>query len=65
MATSVQVLIPAPEPHYAGIALIPAWLENHVIRHMPDMEAIFTLEGTETIQTLIVGRHITVVSAFA
>jgi len=34
-------------------------LENHVIRHMADMEAIFTFEGTETIQTLIVGRHIT------
>jgi len=40
-------------------------LENHVIRHMADMEAIFTFEGTETIQTLIVGRHITGVSAFA
>jgi glutaryl-CoA dehydrogenase len=40
-------------------------LENHVVRHMADMEAIFTFEGTETIQTLIVGRHITGVSAFA
>jgi glutaryl-CoA dehydrogenase len=40
-------------------------LENHVIRHMADMEAIFTFEGTETIQTLIVGRHITGVGAFA
>jgi len=40
-------------------------LENHVIRHMADMEAIFTFEGTETIQTLIVGRHITGASAFA
>ena len=40
-------------------------LENHVIRHMADMEAIYTFEGTETIQTLIVGRHITGVSAFA
>ncbi len=39
-------------------------LENHVIRHMADMEAIYTFEGTETIQTLIVGRHITGVSAF-
>jgi len=39
-------------------------LENHVIRHMADMEAIFTFEGTETIQTLIVGRHITGASAF-
>jgi glutaryl-CoA dehydrogenase len=40
-------------------------LENHVIRHAADMEAIFTFEGTETIQTLIVGRHITGVGAFA
>jgi glutaryl-CoA dehydrogenase len=40
-------------------------LENHVMRHMADMEAIFTFEGTETIQTLIVGRHITGSSAFA
>jgi glutaryl-CoA dehydrogenase len=39
-------------------------LENHVIRHMADMEAIHTFEGTETIQTLIVGRDITGLSAF-
>jgi glutaryl-CoA dehydrogenase len=39
-------------------------LENHVIRHMVDMEAIFTFEGTETIQTLLVGRDITGISAF-
>jgi glutaryl-CoA dehydrogenase len=40
-------------------------LENHVMRHMCDIEAIYTYEGTETIQTLIVGRDITGVSAFA
>ena len=39
-------------------------LEFHVIRHMADMEALHTYEGTETIQTLIVGRDITGVSAF-
>jgi glutaryl-CoA dehydrogenase len=39
-------------------------LENHVIRHMADIEAIYTYEGTEAIQTLIVGRDITGVSAF-
>jgi glutaryl-CoA dehydrogenase len=39
-------------------------LEYHVIRHMADIEAIHTYEGTETIQTLIVGRDITRVSAF-
>ena len=40
-------------------------LEYHVIRHMADIEAVYTFEGTETIQTLIVGRDITGVSAFA
>jgi glutaryl-CoA dehydrogenase len=40
-------------------------LENHVIRHMGDIEVIHTYEGTETMQTLIVGRDITGVSAFA
>ncbi|MGH2982902.1 MAG: acyl-CoA dehydrogenase family protein [Solirubrobacterales bacterium] len=40
-------------------------LDHHVIRHMADMEAIFTFEGTETIQTLVVGRDITGCSAFA
>lgn len=40
-------------------------LDNHVIRHMADIEAIHTFEGTETMQTLIVGRDITGVSAFA
>lgn len=39
-------------------------LDYHVIRHMADIEAIHTYEGTETIQTLIVGRDITGVSAF-
>jgi glutaryl-CoA dehydrogenase len=39
-------------------------LENHVIRHMADIEAIHTYEGTETMQTLIVGRDITGISAF-
>jgi glutaryl-CoA dehydrogenase len=40
-------------------------LDHHVIRHMTDMEAIHTYEGTESIQTLIVGRDITGVGAFA
>ena len=39
-------------------------LANHVIRHMADIEAIYTFEGTETIQTLLVGRDITGLSAF-
>jgi glutaryl-CoA dehydrogenase len=40
-------------------------LDFHVIRHMADIEALHTYEGTETIQTLIVGRDITGVGAFA
>ena len=39
-------------------------LDFHVIRHMADIEAIHTFEGTATIQNLIVGRDITGVSAF-
>ncbi len=38
--------------------------DNHVIRHLCDLEAISTLEGTETIQTLIVGQDITGIPAF-
>jgi glutaryl-CoA dehydrogenase len=40
-------------------------LDNHVIRHMADIESVHTFEGTETMQTLIVGRDITGVGAFA
>jgi glutaryl-CoA dehydrogenase len=40
-------------------------LDFHVIRHMADIESLHTYEGTETIQTLIVGRDITGVGAFA
>ena len=40
-------------------------LENHVIRHLGDIEVIHTFEGTETMQALIVGRDITGVGAFS
>jgi glutaryl-CoA dehydrogenase len=40
-------------------------LDYHVMRHMVDIEAIYTYEGTEQIQTLLVGRDITGVSAFS
>jgi glutaryl-CoA dehydrogenase len=40
-------------------------LDHHVIRHMADLEAIHTFEGTETMQALIVGRDITGVGAFS
>ncbi len=39
-------------------------LDFHVMRHMADIESPHTYEGTETIQTLIVGRDITGVGAF-
>jgi glutaryl-CoA dehydrogenase len=39
-------------------------LENHVARHHADMEAVYTYEGTDSIQALIVGREITGESAF-
>jgi glutaryl-CoA dehydrogenase len=39
-------------------------LDYHVMRHMTDIEAIYTYEGTEHIQSLIVGRDITGVSTF-
>jgi glutaryl-CoA dehydrogenase len=40
-------------------------LDFQVMRHMADIEAVHTFEGTETMQTLIVGRDITGYSAFA
>lgn len=38
-------------------------LEYQVARHLADMEAVITYEGTDSIQSLIVGREITGVSA--
>ncbi|MCA9858633.1 MAG: acyl-CoA dehydrogenase family protein [Thermomicrobiales bacterium] len=39
-------------------------LQNDVIRHMLDIEAIYTFEGTWDINTLIAGRELTGLSAF-
>ncbi len=39
-------------------------LEYHVARHLTDLEIVDTYEGTDTIQSLIVGRDLTGVSAF-
>lgn len=39
-------------------------LENHVARHLTDMEVVSTYEGTDSMQALIVGREITGHSAF-
>jgi|SRR5579871_627416 glutaryl-CoA dehydrogenase len=40
-------------------------LEYHIARHHADIEAVFTYEGTDTIQSLIVGREITGTQAFS
>ena len=40
-------------------------LENRVMQHMADIEAIHTYEGTESVQALLIGRDITGHSAFA
>jgi glutaryl-CoA dehydrogenase len=40
-------------------------LDNHVMRHLADLEAVHTFEGTETMQTLIVGCDITGIGAFS
>jgi glutaryl-CoA dehydrogenase len=39
-------------------------LDHHVARHLADVEAVYTFEGTDTVQALIVGRAITGLSAF-
>ncbi len=38
--------------------------DHHVMRHLCDLEAVSTLEGTENIHTLILGRDLTGISAF-
>jgi glutaryl-CoA dehydrogenase len=40
-------------------------LENHMARHFADMEAVYTYEGSNEINTLVVGREITGFQAFA
>jgi glutaryl-CoA dehydrogenase len=39
-------------------------LEHHVARHLTDMEVVHTYEGTDSIQSLIIGREITGIAAF-
>ena len=39
-------------------------LENHVIRHLADIESLHTYEGTESVQSLLIGRDLTGISAF-
>lgn len=40
-------------------------LEYPVIRHMTNLEAVFTYEGTDNMHHLIVGQHLTGINAFS
>lgn len=40
-------------------------LDFHVIRHMSNLESVYTYEGTHEVHTLILGEAITGISAFA
>ena len=46
---------------FGGVGIL---LENDVMRHMADVETLHTYEGTDTMQSLIVGKPITGVGAF-
>jgi glutaryl-CoA dehydrogenase len=39
-------------------------VDNHVARHLTDMEIVDTYEGTDSVQSLILGRDVTGLSAF-
>lgn len=39
-------------------------IERHIARHLTDMDIVSTYEGTDSIQSLLVGRDITGISAF-
>jgi glutaryl-CoA dehydrogenase len=39
-------------------------LDHHVGRHFADLEAVYTYEGSRTVQSLLVGRAVTGTSAF-
>ena len=47
---------------YCDAQVVP--LANDFARHHTDIEAVYTYEGTDSIQSLIVGRAITGISAF-
>ena len=38
---------------------------GYIARHFVDMEAVYTYEGTNEVNTLVVGREITGIQAFA
>lgn len=63
MVTSRKALAACREARdmFGGNGLL---LENHIARHLTDMEVVSTYEGTDSIQALLVGREITGISAF-
>jgi glutaryl-CoA dehydrogenase len=40
-------------------------LEYHIIRHMTNLESVFTYEGTDNIHHLVIGKYLTDINAFA
>jgi glutaryl-CoA dehydrogenase len=38
--------------------------DHRVVRHLSDLEAVSTLEGTESMHTLIIGQELTGIPAF-
>ncbi|MFJ7750867.1 acyl-CoA dehydrogenase family protein [Arthrobacter sp. NPDC097144] len=40
-------------------------LDFHVARHLTDMEVVHTYEGTDSVQSLLIGRAVTGISAFS
>lgn len=40
-------------------------LDFHVARHLTDLEVVHTYEGTDSIQSLLIGRELTGISAFS
>jgi len=40
-------------------------LEYHVMRHLTNLETVFTYEGTDNVHHLVLGKHITGIDAFS
>ena len=39
-------------------------LEYHVIRHLQNLETVFTYEGTDNVHHLVLGKYLTGIDAF-
>lgn len=60
-ASTARLVVSAAREMMGGDGLL---LENDVARHLTDIEVTITVEGTESMQSLIIGRAITGISAF-